>query len=181
MKLILCLGNVGDKYSFNRHNAGFMVADLFAVQENFSFKLESKLKAYISKFNDFLFVKPTTFMNLSGEALSLVINYYKIKTEDILVVYDDLSINLGTLRFKASGSDGGHNGIKSVIQHLGTNKFARLKFGIGPQPNIPSENFVLGNFSKEQLPILKDTLNLAVEAIKFYFEYGIEKTQNKYN
>ena len=181
MKLILCTGNIGEKYSFNRHNAGFMVADLFAVQEGFSFKLENKLKSYIAKFNDFIIVKPTTFMNLSGEALSLVMNYYKIPVEDILIVFDDLAINLGTLRFKASGSDGGHNGIKSIIQHLGTNKFARLKFGIGPQPPIPSEKFVLGDFSKEQLPLLKETLNTAIEAIKYYFENGIEKTQNKYN
>lgn len=181
MKLILCTGNVGDKYCFNRHNAGFMVADLLAQKEGFSFKLENKLKAYIAKFNDFLIIKPTTFMNLSGEALSLVMNYYKIPTEDILVVFDDLSLNLGTIRFKASGSDGGHNGIKSVIQHLGTNKFARLKFGIGPQPSIPSEVFVLSNFTSEQLPLLKETLNTAIDSIKYYFENGMEKTQNKYN
>jgi len=181
LKLILCTGNVGDKYSFNRHNAGFMIADLFAEKEGFSFKLETKLKAFIAKFGDFIIAKPTTFMNLSGEALSLIMNYYKISAEDILIVYDDLAIDLGTLRFKASGSDGGHNGIKSIIQHLGTNKFARLKFGIGPQPNIPSEKFVLGNFSQEQMPVLKETLKTAVEAIQFYFENGIEKAQNKYN
>lgn len=181
MKLILCAGNVGDKYCFNRHNVGFMVADLFAMQEGFNFRLETKLKAYIAKFNDILIIKPTTFMNLSGEALSLVMNYYKIAPEDILVVYDDLSLNLGTLRFKSSGSDGGHNGIKSIIQHLGSNKFARLKIGIGPQPPVPSEVFVLGNFTSEQMPVLKDTLKTAIEAIKYYFENGIEKTQNKFN
>lgn len=181
MKLILCTGNIGEKYAFNRHNVGFMVADLMGYEKSFDFRLESKLKCYLAKYQDFIVIKPTTYMNLSGEALSLVMNYYKIKPEDVLIVYDDLAIDLGTLRFKGSGSDGGHNGIKSIIQHIGTNKFARLKIGIGPQPPIPSENFVLGNFSKEQMPILKETLKTAVEAIEFYFKNGMEKAQNKYN
>lgn len=181
MKLILCTGNIGEKYAFNRHNVGFMVADLMEYEKSFDFRLESKLKCYLAKYQDFIVIKPTTYMNLSGEALSLVMNYYKIKPEDVLIVYDDLAIDLGTLRFKGSGSDGGHNGIKSIIQHIGTNKFARLKVGIGPQPPIPSENFVLGNFSKEQMPILKETLKTAVEAIEFYFKNGMEKAQNKYN
>lgn len=181
MKLILCTGNIGEKYAFNRHNVGFMVADLMGYKKGFDFRQESKLKCYLAKYQDFIVIKPTTYMNLSGEALSLVMNYYKIKPEDVLIVYDDLAIDLGTLRFKGSGSDGGHNGIKSIIQHMGTNKFARLKVGIGPQPPIPSENFVLGNFSKEQMPVLKETLKRAVEAIEFYFENGLEKTQNKYN
>lgn len=181
MKLILCTGNIGEKYAFNRHNVGFMVADLMGYEKSFDFRLESKLKCYLAKYQDFIIIKPTTYMNLSGEALSLVMNYYKIKPEDVLIVYDDLAIDLGTLRFKGSGSDGGHNGIKSIIQHIGTNKFARLKVGIGPQPPIPSENFVLGNFSKEQMPILKETLKTAVEAIEFYFKNGMEKAQNKYN
>ena len=180
MKLILCTGNIGDKYCFNRHNVGFMVADKMAIDEGFDFKLENKLKCYLAKYQDFIIIKPTTYMNLSGEALSLVMNYYKIKP-DVLIVYDDLAIDLGTLRFKGNGSDGGHNGIKSIIQHLGTNKFARLKVGIGPQPPIPSENFVLGNFSKEQMPVLKEVLTRAEEAIKFYFENDLEKAQNKYN
>ena len=181
MKLILCTGNIGEKYAFNRHNVGFMVADLMGYEKSFDFRLESKLKCYLAKYQDFIVIKPTIYMNLSGEALSLVMNYYKIKPEDVLIVYDDLAIDLGTLRFKGSGSDGGHNGIKSIIQHIGTNKFARLKVGIGPQPPIPSENFVLGNFSKEQMPILKETLKTAVEAIEFYFKNGMEKAQNKYN
>lgn len=108
-------------------------------------------------------------------------NYYKIDVSDMLVIYDDLSIELGRLRFRASGSDGGHNGIKSVIQHAGTNKFARLKIGIGPQPPIPSEAFVLQNFSKEQEPVLKDTLKSALDAVKCYLTDGLDKAQNKFN
>lgn len=185
MKLVVALGNVGDKYSFTRHNMGFMVADYWAVNEGFSFREESKLKCLFTKikFNneDIIIIKPTTYMNLSGEAVSLVMNYYKIDVSDILVIYDDLSIELGRLRFRASGSDGGHNGIKSVIQHAGTNKFARLKIGIGPQPPIPSEAFVLQNFSKEQEPVLKDTLKSALDAVKCYLTDGLDKAQNKFN
>ena len=92
-----------------------------------------------------------------------------------------MNLDLGRLRFRANGSDGGHNGIKSIIQHIGTNKFDRLKFGIGPQLPIPSEAFVLQNFSKEQESLLKDSIKLANEAVEFYLENGIEKAQNKFN
>ena len=99
----------------------------------------------------------------------------------MIIVYDDLSLNLGKIRFRANGSDGGHNGIKSIIQHLGSKNFARLKIGIGPQPPIPSEAFVLQNFDKDSLEELKTILSTSEEAINFYFKNGIEKTQCKYN
>lgn len=181
MKLIAGLGNIGEKYCFTRHNAGFMVLDKWAYEENFSFIEEKKLKSLIAKHDDIIFVKPTTFMNLSGEAVRAAADYYKIDVNDILIIYDDLSINLGKIRFRANGSDGGHNGIKSVISHLGTTDFDRLKIGIGPQPNIPSENFVLQNFPKENLDELKKVLVKSIEAVKFYLDNGIEKTQNKFN
>ena len=185
MKLILGLGNVGEKYLFTRHNVGFMALDRLAVKEKFSFREEKKLKSFIAKVRldgeEFLLAKPTTFMNLSGEALRAVIDYYKIDVKDILVIYDDLSLELGRIRFRASGSDGGHNGIKSIIQHLGGNKFARLKVGIGPQQPIPAENFVLQNFSKEQLVTIKTVLDTSIEAALYYFKEGIEKAQNKFN
>lgn len=181
MKLIAGLGNIGEKYCFTRHNTGFMVLDKWAYKENFSFKEEKKLKSLIAKNSNIIFVKPTTYMNLSGEAIQAVADYYKIDVNDILIIYDDLSLDLGKIRFRANGSDGGHNGIKSVIQHLGTNNFDRLKIGIGPQPNIPSENFVLQNFPKENSEELKQVLIKSLDAIKFYLDNGIEKTQNKFN
>lgn len=185
MKLITGLGNIGDKFCMTRHNAGFMVLDRWAVQENFSFKNENKLKAYTAKIRyngeDILFAKPTTFMNLSGEAVRAIMDYYKIDLKDILIIYDDISLDLGRIRYRANGSDGGHNGIKSIIKHTGSKDFARLKIGIGPQPNIPSENYVLQNFPKEQLDELKGVLDRAIESVKFYLDNGIEKTQNKYN
>ena len=181
MKLIAGLGNVGNKYVFTRHNAGFMLLDSIALNSDLSFSENSKLKCFIARNNDYIFIKPTTFMNLSGEAVRAVMDYYKIAVEDILVVFDDISLDLGKIRFRPNGSDGGHNGIKSVIQHLGTDKIARLKIGIGPQPNIPSEAYVLQNFSKEELEILKKTLVKAKEGILCYFTEGIASAQNKFN
>lgn len=185
MKLIVGLGNIGGKYVFTRHNAGFMLIDSIAINNNLSFRENSRLKSLMTNLrngvDDYLLIKPTTFMNLSGEAVRAVMDYYKIPVEDVLIVYDDLSLEIGKIRFRANGSDGGHNGIKSVIQHLGTKDVARLKIGIGPQPNIPSEVFVLQNFSKEELETLKTTLIKAKDGISCYFKDGIAVAQNKFN
>ena len=156
-------------YCFTRHNAGFMVLDKWALDNNISFREEKKLKCFIAKMGDNLLIKPTTFMNLSGEAVRAVMDYYKIEVKDILIVYDDIALDLGRIRFRANGSDGG------------TKEFDRLKIGIGPQPNIPSENYVLQNFPKEQHDELKNVLIKADEAIEFYLENGIQKAQNQFN
>lgn len=181
MKLITGLGNIGEKYCFTRHNAGFMVLDKWALDNNASFKEDKKLKCFITKLGENILIKPTTFMNLSGEAVRAVMDYYKIDVKDILIVYDDIALDLGRIRFRANGSDGGHNGIKSIIKHVGTKEFDRLKIGIGPQPNIPSENYVLQNFPKDKLPELKEVIKRADEAIEFYLDNGIQKAQNQYN
>lgn len=185
MKLIAGLGNIGTKYAFNRHNVGFMLLDSIALNHNLTFRDNTRLKCMITTLrkesDDYILIKPTTYMNLSGEAVRAVADYYKISMNDILIVYDDLSINLGKIRFRQNGSDGGHNGIKSIIQHLGTKEVSRLKIGIGPQPNIPSEVFVLQNFSKDELDILKNTLTKATDGIQCYFQDGITAAQNKFN
>lgn len=185
MKLIVGLGNIGEKYLFTRHNVGFMVVDKLAYDKGFDFKEEKKLKCFLAKAringDDVVVIKPTTFMNLSGEAISLVMNYYKIDVKDLIVIYDDLSLDLGKLRFRANGSDGGHNGIKSIIKHVGGKNFDRIKVGIGPQPTIPAEAFVLQNFAKEQMEDLKSSVKRTVEALECYLSEGIEKAQNRYN
>lgn len=185
MKLIVGLGNVGQKYTFTRHNIGFMLADSIAINNDITFRENPRLKCLMTNlrngFDDYLIIKPTTFMNLSGEAVRAVVDYYKIPIEDVLIVYDDLSLELGKIRFRANGSDGGHNGIKSIIKHLGTQNVARLKIGIGPQPNLPSEVFVLQNFSKEELDNLKPVLIKAKEGISCYFKEGIAVAQNRFN
>lgn len=185
MKLIVGLGNIGNKYTFTRHNVGFMLADSIVLNQNLNYKENSRLKCLMTNLrngiDDYLIIKPTTFMNLSGEAVRAVMDYYKIPIENVLIVYDDLSLELGKIRFRANGSDGGHNGIKSVIKHLGTQNVARLKIGIGPQPNLPSEVFVLQNFSKEELDSLKPVLSKAKDGIACYFKEGISIAQNKFN
>ena len=185
MKLIIGLGNVGGKYTFTRHNVGFMVVDKIALDNGLEFRENTKLKSLLTKFykdgEEYMLVKPTTYMNLSGEAMRAVIDYYKIDPKDMIIIYDDLSIDLGKLRFRASGSDGGHNGIKSIIKHLGSKDFLRLKIGIGPQTPIPSEAFVLQDFPKDSLDTLKEVLTKSVDAVFYCFDNGIEKTQNRYN
>lgn len=183
MKLIAGLGNFEDKYLFTRHNAGFMAVDFFAQELGQEFKVEKKLKSLIAKFKiegeDVILVKPLTYMNLSGEAIVAVMNFYKIDVKDILVIYDDLSLELGAIRFRANGSDGGHNGIKSIIKNLSSKKFDRLKIGIGPQPPISSESFVLQNFTKDELEKIKEVLKRPT--IGDYLKYGLEKAQNLHN
>lgn len=185
MKLVAGLGNFGEKYTFTRHNVGFMVVDKLAILKEVSFKENKKLKCYITKYKngmeDVILIKPTTYMNLSGESVIEVMNYYKIVVSDLLVIYDDLSLELGKIRFRPDGSDGGHNGIKSVIKSVGSSNVARLKVGIGPQPPVPAEQFVLQNFYKSQLEELKPVLKKSAESIDYFFDNGIQKTQNLYN
>ncbi len=186
MKLITGLGNPGDKYKFTRHNAGFIVLDYLSYQWNFNFKFESKFNGEIAKTTvgseSVIFLKPHTFMNLSGQSLMAVMNFYKIQREDIFVIYDDIALPAGTIRYRAKGSDGGHNGIKSIIQCLGgNNNFDRLKIGIGPQPNIPSEVYVLQNYTSEQLDIIKQELPRIKDSVETYLEKGIQAAQTKFN
>lgn len=186
MKLITGLGNPGDKYQFTRHNAGFMALDYLSYHWGFDFKFESKFNGEIAKINkdgeSLLLLKPHTFMNLSGQSLIAVMNFYKLQREDILVIYDDIAMPVGKLRFRAKGSDGGHNGIKSVINVLGgNNSFDRLKIGIGPQPPIPSEVYVLQNFSQEQLTELKAELPVIKNAVEAYLSDGLSFAQSNFN
>lgn len=187
MKIIIGLGNPTNKYENTRHNVGFKVIDGIANILGVNFSMENKFKAQIAKgvwdSEQILLVKPQTFMNLSGEAVALIMGYFKVEISQIIIVYDDLSIDLGTLRFRANGSDGGHNGIKSIIQSLGGNKnFARLKVGIGPQPPyMPSEKFVLGEFTSQEILLLNEVVKTSVNAIQCFIKSGISDAQNKFN
>ncbi len=186
MKIVICLGNPGNKYSNTRHNTGFMFADNLADNLGMIFSNEPKFKSEIAKgtYNNesIWIIKPQTYMNLSGEALRALINFYKISMKDVFLVYDDISLDLGKIRLRNKGSDGGHNGIKSIILNGGTQEFDRLKIGIGPQPCfMKSEDYVLQNFSSEELKLLNETLKKAIEAFKYYCSNGITNTQNKFN
>lgn len=186
MKLTVTLGNPGDKYKRTRHNMGFMVAEKLAKRYGFEFKTESKFNAQVAKTNiegeDVIICRPQTFMNLSGESARPLMDYYKLTSEDLFLIYDDISLDLGKVRFRAKGSDGGHNGVKSIIQYVKTDKFDRLKVGVGPQPGfMKSEVFVLANFQKEQDELLQQSLNYACDAVVCYLKNGIQIAQNKYN
>lgn len=189
MKLVICLGNIGGKYEKTRHNVGFMFADKLANKLGVNFSNESKFKAHIAKgeYNNeaIWIVKPQTYMNLSGEALLTLKSFYKsINISDLFLVYDDISLEVGKIRFRAKGSDGGHNGVKSIIKHAQTDVFGRLKIGIGPQPSfMKAEDYVLQNFNNEQFTTLDTTLPKCVEAFLYYCDVNsdITKVQNKYN
>ena len=173
-------------YFFMLASPGFMSVDNLAEKYNAIFKLENKFKAEITSINidneKIILAKPQTFMNLSGEAIILLKNFYKLENSQILIVYDDLSIKLGEFRIKKDGSAGGHNGIKSIIASLGSQDIPRLKIGIGPQePNKKSEVFVLENFPIFQRDILNKVVLMSNDIIEDYITTGLEKTQSKYN
>lgn len=153
MKLIVGLGNVGNQYALTRHNIGFMAIDKFADKYNITFKEEKNFKGFIAITNingeKVILLKPTTYMNLSGDSVILVKNYYKIDTKDIIVINDDLDLPVGKVRFRAKGSAGGHNGLKSIIANIGTEEFKRIKIGIDRSNVIPVVDWVLGKFSEE--------------------------------
>ena len=150
MKAIIGLGNPEEKYRFTRHNTGFLMMDEILKVHNVT--LSDKFNSFFGKKGDALYLLPKTYMNLSGNAVLELMNFYKLKNTDILVIYDDATIEFGSFRFKKNGSFGGHNGIKSIINRIGTDVFDRLKVGVGPVPNnIPIDSFVLGNFTSEEL------------------------------
>lgn len=162
MKMIVGLGNIGQEYDKTRHNIGFMTVDALAEAQGVNFNLDSKHHALVASTmmdgEKVLLVKPTTYMNESGQAVAPLMDYYKLALEDLLVVQDDMDMDLGRLRLRAKGSAGGHNGIKSIINHLGTQNFGRLKFGIG-HPSHQHQaviDYVLGKFGKdEEIDVLR--------------------------
>lgn len=188
MKLIVGLGNPGAQYDKTRHNIGFQILDLIQTQFQKQFTFNSKFECFElkEKINNenVIFIKPTTYMNLSGNALIKVKNYFKVDTADILVIVDDINLPLGSVRIRESGSAGGHNGLKSIEAVLGTNQYKRIKIGCGkPNVDVDLKDYVLANFSKAEQDILtKEVYPVAVDAI-FAFIYGVEfhRITSKYN
>lgn len=184
--LIVGLGNPGGKYEITRHNAGFLCADLFAESMNTEIK-RLKYHALTAEVNidghRCLLMKPQTFMNNSGEAVAEAAKFYKIPLEKIIVVFDDISLPIGKLRVRRKGSAGGHNGIKSLIAHLGSENFPRVKIGVGakPHPDYDLGDWVLTNFKKEDFPALKEAMVNACEAVKLIVNGNTDKAMNLYN
>lgn len=160
MKLIVGLGNIGTEYETTRHNVGFMAIDYFC--EVFNQKLIHKFDGLFCKFRlhdeDILFFKPGTYMNTSGAPLRKVMDFYKLQPEDIVIIYDDLDLPCGKIRARSKGSAGGHNGMRSIITHIHTENFKRLRIGIGRNPKIPVIKYVLTSFSKSEYQDILDAL-----------------------
>ena len=174
MKLIVGLGNPGKQYEGTRHNAGFIAIDEVAKHYGVEFKLESKLKGMVAKINSngnkAILLKPMTYMNLSGESVVATAQFYKIPLEDIIVICDDLDSRCGRVRLRATGSAGGHNGLKNIILKTGTQDFKRIKIGIDRSSVIPVIDWVLTKFSKDELPAIVDATTIASKATIDYIE-----------
>ncbi|MFH0701955.1 MAG: aminoacyl-tRNA hydrolase [bacterium] len=187
MELIVGLGNPGNEYKNTRHNVGFMVINELSIKYNINGKFYPKFNAIIGKGTicnkEILIVQPVTYMNLSGQAVLSILNWYKIDPNKLFVVFDDINLNLGKIRFRPSGSHGGHNGIKSIINSLGNFKdFSRLKIGIGPDPggNL-RHSYVLEKFTEPEKKLLNKIFFLCVEGIETFLTQGIEEARNKFN
>ena len=186
MFIVVGLGNPGREYENTRHNVGFFCIDMLAKENNIDV-IECKHKALIGKgyinSQKVILVKPQTFMNLSGESVCDVIDYYKIDEKmNLIVIYDDVSLPVGQLRIRKKGSAGGHNGIKNIIAHLGHDTFMRIKVGVGEKPKgYDLADYVLGHFSEQDKKIITDSTKGMSEATKLMMEEKIEAAMNKFN
>lgn len=187
VKMIVGLGNPGSKYNDTKHNIGFMAVDRIVKKLDVNFTEDKNFKAEIG--SDFIngekiyFIKPTTFMNNSGIAVKALLTYYNISIKDMIIIYDDLDMEVGKIRFRQKGSAGGHNGIKSIIAHLGTQEFNRIKVGIGrPNGRMTVINHVLGKFDKNDEIMISNTLDKVDNAVNYYLQTNdFQKTMQKYN
>lgn len=182
ISLVIGLGNPGRQYEDTRHNVGFMLLDRIAAADCVVFKTEPKFQAHFTKLSDgTMLMKPQTFMNLSGRSVRQFLSFYKMDLERILVVYDDVALPLGHLRFREKGSAGGHNGIKSLIEHLGGDGFPRLKMGIGASRPGEMTGHVLGKFDPDERDELENMLATAREAVQLSRSQGIALASNRFN
>jgi len=183
IQLIVGLGNPGKKYEQTRHNIGFLVMDRLVSGYGAEMANHLKWRAHVAKVpgTGIVLMKPQTFMNESGQSVGAALRFYKWKPEQVLVIYDDVSLPSGSLRFRMSGSAGGHNGIKSIINHLGSDRFPRLKIGIGESRSSNLVGHVLGRFSTEERNELENTLASASDAVQFAIAEGVEAAANTFN
>ena len=184
--MIVGLGNPGSEYERTRHNVGFRAVDLLAKQAGVKID-RAKCRAFVRQCElsgqKVLLVKPQTYMNNSGEAVWLASQYYKIPSERILVLSDDISLDVGRVRIRAEGSAGGHNGLKSIIQHLGTQDFPRVKIGVGakPHPDYDLADWVLSSFTPEEEKALSPAIEHAAAAATEFLAHGLQSAASKYN
>ena len=184
IRLIAGLGNPGSEYAATRHNIGFIVVDQLAAQFGSPWEKSvphAREDAVAARCGAVLLVKPLSFMNRSGHPLFAVAQFYKIEPQEIVVVLDDFSLSLGRLRMRARGGPGGHNGLESVIAQFGTEEIPRLRIGIGAAPREGSSDYVLSRFFDEEKPIVRSTIDRAVEALKCAIDNGLVSAMNTFN
>ena len=181
MKLVVGLGNPGKEYKNTRHNIGFMVLDNYLGKVKFKSKFEAYIYSKEIYGEQVLFLKPLTYMNLSGLSVRKAMDYYKIDIDDILIIQDDLDIELGTYKIKKNSSSGGHNGIKSIISELKSDKFARLKIGIGKSEKIPTDKYVLSDFSTSDYELIESNFETFNNIIEEFIKNDLESAMTKYN
>ncbi|MDI9479565.1 MAG: aminoacyl-tRNA hydrolase [Syntrophomonadaceae bacterium] len=183
MKVIVGLGNPGPRYKDTRHNVGFQTLEELARRHPVQ-RQESRFDAIIAhlqiKQEKVFLLKPLTYMNLSGKAVRALIAYYKIDLKDIIVIYDDMDLPVGNLRIRSAGGTGGHRGMTSLVENLGTREFARIRIGIGRPPH-EAIDWVLGRFSPEEKPLISNAVARAADAVETWIANGIEKAMNEYN
>ena len=184
--LVVGLGNPGNKYTLTRHNAGFLCLDMLSDKLNFRIdrlKFKSLISDTTINGHRCIVMKPQTFMNNSGEAVRECASFYKIPAEKVIVIYDDISLDVGKLRIRRKGTDGGHNGIKSIIYHLNSDQFPRIKVGCGkkPHPDFDLADWVLSEFKKDEQKALEPALDNACKALELLLDNNIEKAMNLYN
>ena len=186
MYLIIGLGNPGSKYAGTRHNIGFEMVDYLAAKHNISLN-KVKYKALYGEGHinntKVVIAKPQTYMNLSGESVREMKEWYKVSSDNIIIVYDDISLQPGKLRVRGKGSAGGHNGIKSIIYQLNDDVFPRIKIGVGAPQHADYElaDFVLGRFSKDEYPVMDSIIKTAAEAVEEIVRYDVHQAMNKFN
>lgn len=184
MKLFIGLGNPGKEYAQTRHNIGFMAIDALASEWNIDMNREKFKGIYgmgMVNGEKVYLLKPVTFMNVSGECVRPFMDYFNIELQDVIVCYDDMDTVLGKNRLRAKGGHGGHNGIKSLIQHFGTNEFARVRMGIGKPVHESVVNYVLGRFRSEEQPDVNESIKQAVAASKYCLDNSFENVMNRFN
>lgn len=181
MKLIVGLGNPGKEYENTRHNIGFMVIDNYLKNEKFKTKFNGMYLKKVINNEEVIFLKPLSYMNLSGEVVKKYVNYFKINLSDLLIISDDLDMPCFKIKLKYKGSSGGHNGLKNIIQNINTEEFKRLKIGISNNLNIDTKSYVLSNFNQEELEKLHKKFEITNNIINDFINLDFEKVMSKYN
>ena len=185
MKLVVGLGNPGKEYEHTRHNIGFdmmnVIKDVYGLNFTFSKKFNAEESTSIVDGEKIIFIKPYSYMNLSGEVVRKYMDYYDIDAKDILVIQDDLDMELGKIRILYSSSSGGHNGIKNIIENIGSKDFTRLKIGISNIKDMDTKDYVLGKFSKEEREILDKTYNKCKNIVNDFVHYNINELKQIYS